>query len=257
MSLKNPNAPWWTRLLLATTVGMVPAGSALAADFQVNPVRIDLNDKTRTALLAVQNSSAESLRLQVSLYEWTQDAQGRVELSPTRDLTHFPSLLMVEPGQSRNIRVGGQLTAGDEEKTYRIIVEQLPTNKPPSSAGTQIHVLTRMSIPLFFAPAKSAPQGRVEGLALQDGAVSFSLRNTGNTHVFAKKAYVKGRDAEGRTVLDQAQVGWYVLAGDERQFSLQVPGELCHRLRELSVKVETDSGTFPATAALSGNHCGR
>lgn len=252
--MKNLRSYWWKRLLLGATLVM-PARAALASDFQVNPVRIDLNETTRTALLAIHNTSPEPVRLQISMYTWKQDAQGKVELTPTKELSYFPSLLTVEPGQARNIRVGGLIASGVAEKAYRIIVEQLPSSAA-LRMGSQLRVLTRMSIPLFVAPTEHAPKGEIERLELMAGKVSFSLRNTGNIHVFAKRARIRGLDSEGHTLFDKNQTGWYVLAGDERQFSLDVPGEQCRRIQTLSVEVSTDSGTFPATAALSGEHCG-
>lgn len=252
--MKNLCSHWWKRLLLGATL-VIPAHAALASDFQVNPVRIDLDEKTRTALLAVHNTSPEAVRLQVSMYTWSQDAQGKVDLTPTQELSYFPSLLTVEPGQARNVRVGGLIAAGVAEKAYRIIVEQLPAGTAPGE-GSQLRMLTRMSIPVFVAPTVHSPNGKIEHLELMDGKVSFSLRNTGNTHVFAKQARIRGLDSEGRSLFDKSQAGWYVLAGEERQFSLEVPGEQCRRLQSLSVEVSTDSGTFPATAAVAGAHCG-
>lgn len=253
--MKNLRSLWCLRLILGAALVVMPARMAWAADFHVSPVRLDLNERTRTALLTIENPGPEPLRLQVSLFTWTQDAQGKAVLTPTQDLTWFPSLLTVEPGQSRHIRIGGRLQAANTEKTYRVIVEQLPPALSPQEGSVRIRVLTRMSIPVFVAPPSRSIRGNIEGLALKAGTISFSLRNVGNTHVFAKKARVQGRDAQGKSVLDKEQTGWYVLAGDERQFSLSVPGELCRRLHTLSVEVTTDSGTFPATATLSGDRC--
>src|SRR4051812_25119627 len=115
-------------LLIGAALVLIPVRPVFAADFQVNPVRLDLNDKTRTALLTVHNQSPEPVRIQVSMFQWTQDTRGRMELTPTRDLSFFPSLMTVEPDQSRNIRVGGLVSSGATEKSYRIIVEQLPSS---------------------------------------------------------------------------------------------------------------------------------
>lgn len=254
--MKTLHSSWCLPFLLGAALVAVPVRSARASDFHVNPVRIDLDEKTRTGLISIDNPGPEPLRLQVSVFAWTQDAQGKVQLTPTRDLTYFPSLLTVEPGESRNIRVGGQLPVQSTERTYRLIVEQLPPAVTQSSVGTQIRMLTRMSIPLFVAPSERTPRGNVAGLALSQGTLSFALRNEGNTHVFAKKARVQARDAHGETVLDQEQAGWYVLAGGERRFTLPIPRELCPRLHSVSVEVTTDSGSFPATATLPGNGCG-
>jgi fimbrial chaperone protein len=247
---------WCSRRLLTVCLALVPVASALASDFQVNPVRLDLNGKTRTALLAVTNSSSEPVRLQVTVYSWRQDTSGKMELLPSQDLSLFPSLLTLEGHQSRNIRIGSPLTGGASEKAYRVIVEQMPSQTSSESGGSRITVLTRMSIPVFIAPAKASPQSRVENLEFAEGKVSFQLHNSGNTHVFARQARVQGLDAEGKALLDQSQTGWYVLAGDARQFSLELPGDLCRRLKKLSVEVTTDTGTFPATATVSGDRCG-
>jgi fimbrial chaperone protein len=253
--MKSLFSRWLSPLLISLTLVAVPFSPALAIDFHVNPVRLELNEKSQTTLLTVHNQSPDDVRLQVSTHTWAQDALGQMELAPTRDLSLFPSLLTLKPGQSRHVRVGMPVSAAEAEKTYRVVVEQLPSDTAPGKDGIHIQMRTRMSIPLFVAPKVIARQGRVEDLALREGRISFALRNSGTMHLLATRARVRGEDSKGHTILDKEQAGWYVLAGDERQFSLDVPGTLCRDLRKLSVEVRTDNGTLPAMAELSGMGC--
>lgn len=242
-------------LLFGLALAAIPSRSAHAADFHVSPVRFDLGKKQRTALLTISNTSAEPLRLQVSMHVWSQDAQNPQALTPTQDLTYYPSLLTVEPGQARNIRIGGQLQPADTEKSYRLLVTQLPPTAQPANA-MELRVLTQMSIPVFVEAEQSAPHGTVEEVALNRGELSFLLHNTGNIHFFAKKARIQGRDARGALLFDKEQSGWYVLPGVKQRFKVPVPPPLCARLHSVSVEVSTDAGVTPTSATLSGNSCG-
>ncbi len=98
-----------------------------------------------------------------------------MQLVQTNDLLFFPSLLEIGPGQSRRVRVGSTVPAGNSELSYRIIVEELPS---AGRAAGVVQVLTRLSVPVFVQPAAPRPKvvlkARVEG-----GQLQISLENGG------------------------------------------------------------------------------
>ena len=77
-----------------------------ASSFQVNPIRITLTPQGASSLVAVRNEGSDRLRLQVDFYAWDQSKQGEMILNPTDDLVVYPSLLTVDAGNERNVRVG-------------------------------------------------------------------------------------------------------------------------------------------------------
>jgi fimbrial chaperone protein len=248
---------WLTRWVLSVGLMLMPMSAALAVNFQVTPIRADLDAKTHTALFAVRNLSPEPVRVQVSVYEWTQDASGKMELTPTRELSYFPSLLTIEPGQSRNIRVGSTLMPGAREKAFRIIVEQLPVAAIASGKSAGLTMLLRISIPIFIAPTTLTSQGQIEHLQVADGKVSFALRNTGTAHLLARQVRVEGKGADGEPLLDKSQSGSYVLEGGERQFSLDLPADLCRRMKKVSVAIRTEGSSLSGAVDVPREACPR
>ncbi|MFX7333387.1 fimbria/pilus periplasmic chaperone, partial [Acinetobacter baumannii] len=72
------------------------------------------------------NQSNESADLQVRIFEWTQNA-GQDQLIPTDDIAISPPFLKLKPNDSYNLRVvriKPEPISG--EKTYRIIIDELP-----------------------------------------------------------------------------------------------------------------------------------
>ena len=109
---------------------------AHAATFKISPIQIYLSAGKTTELLAVENQSSESVRLQVTAFGWNQSPRGDIELAPTEDVVFFPALLTLEPGKERKIRIGVSKPAGAVERTYRVFVEELP----PLDVGKRLPV---------------------------------------------------------------------------------------------------------------------
>src|SRR5438309_434670 len=93
---------------IAVACALVGLGvqTAHASQFEVTPVRIELSPRASSVLLALRNQSGDAIRFQVSAFAWSQDQAGKMQLAPTQDILFFPSLLTVQAGQLRNIRIG-------------------------------------------------------------------------------------------------------------------------------------------------------
>ncbi|WP_338268368.1 fimbrial biogenesis chaperone [Corallococcus caeni] len=235
-------------LLLLVTTG------AGASDFQVSPVRVDVGDRVRSALLTVRNQGQEPLRLQVTAFAWDQDSRGEQRLTATTDVSFFPSLLSLEAGEVRNIRVGVAGAPGATERTYRLIIEQLPPLVRGGSSPPGIRVLTRMSIPVFMAPVRGAGIGGIRAPCLKAGAVAFSVYNKGTAHFLVQSVHVRGLDAAGAVVMERQLPGWYVLAGGRRDYTLDLTAPLVRQIRRITVDARTDvsnlSGSFDVAAGV-------
>ena len=241
------------QLVVAAAFMLIAASTASAATFTVNPTQIFLSSRTTTALLTLRNDSEETLRFQLTAFAWQQAPNGELQLTPTQDVVFFPALLSLAPKEERRIRVGSTVGAAEQERTYRIFVEELP-----SAAGQRenaVRVLTKMGIPIFIRPAKEAATADLRDLALRSGALHFTLNNRGSVHFVPQKVLVRAVGAGGERLLEQELKAWYVLAGGRRDFELAVPAASCAQVASLLVEVEFNSNLLKETLQTPGGTC--
>jgi fimbrial chaperone protein len=240
--------------LLAAATSLAAAAPAAAATFSVNPTQIFLSGRTTSSLLTLRNESTEMLRFQLTGFAWSQSPAGEIELQPTTDVVFFPALLSLKPGEERKIRVGSTVAPGAAEKTYRIFVEELPPTGE-NSAGSAVHVLTKMGIPIFVRPAKESAAATLAELGVRDGALHFALRNTGTIHLVPQSITLRGLATDGQKVFEQALAAWYVLAGGRRDFDVALSSPDCGRAASVLVEIQLGSTALAETLQTPGGAC--
>lgn len=232
------------------------AGLAAGATFFVSPTRVVLTARAATALVTVRNDGDVPLRFQVGVYVWNQGAQGQILLAPTDDLIVFPLMMTLGPKQERSVRVGAVTPFGAVEKSYRLIVEELPpVERPGESAG--VRVLTRMGVPVFLQPAAPKASASLTDVALGPDGLTFSLRNTGNVFFVPDAVTVTALDGLGNVVLEQTLEAWYVLAAGVRAFVVAVPRPLCEQVRSFAISVEVGKVSLKGRLETPASACGR
>lgn len=226
-----------------------------AGSFQVYPIRVTLTANESTTLMTVKNDGAEKLRLQVSVLAWDQNKQGEMVLKSTEDIIFYPTLLNIDSGDQRNLRVGTRTKEVTREKSYRIIVEELPPNAKLQSTG--VRFLTKISIPIFIQPSKVETKGVIDQLTLRKGELSFEIRNHGNVHIQPREIRVKGTAPDNGVPLDRKIPGWYVLAGGLREYRIDVPINECLKIKDLKVEFEINEKPVNETYAVPADACVR
>jgi fimbrial chaperone protein len=234
---------------------LVPSAPAFAATFSVNPTQIALSARVTSSLLTLRNESDETLRFQLSAFNWTQGVRGEIQLAPTDEVIFFPALLTLAPKEERRIRVGTTAIAGAQEKTYRVFVEELPSTDA-GRAGAAVRVLTKMGIPVFVRPARETATATLADLGLSDGTLHFSLSNTGTVHVIPQKIRVRGVGARGDAVFEREVAGWYILPGGRRDFDLPLPPAECTRTASVQIEAAFESMSLKESLQTAGA-CGR
>ena len=233
------------------------AAPAIAASFSVDPTQIRLSADTPSALLTIRNESTHAVRMQLTAAAWSQSLRGEMELQPTGDIVFFPALFTLAPGQDRKIRVGTTASFGGVERSYRLIVEELPPDPSQVPPGSGVQMLTRISLPVFLRPASPRAAAALQAVGLVDGSVSFRLQNTGTVHVTPEAVRVRGFAAGGETVIDRDIAGWYVLAGSARVFTLGISPPDCSRIRSLAIQVTVNGTVLSERLEAPGGTCGR
>src|SRR3954470_5717834 len=246
------------RLILVVLAGVIVAGAGpvAAATFSVNPTQIFLSARSTTALLTVRNDSDETLRFQLSAFAWDQGADGEIKLTPTQDVVFFPALLTLAPKEERRIRVGSTSATATQEKTYRIFVEELP-GTAAGAPGASVRVLTKMGIPIFMRPARETATATLTDLNFRSAELRFAIASTGTVHVVPQRIRVRGIAVNGQPVFDREVAGWYILAGERRDFALPLPPRDCERVTSLLVEASFETTTLTETLQTPASTCAR
>ncbi|SPQ00600.1 putative Sigma-fimbria biogenesis chaperone protein [Candidatus Sulfobium mesophilum] len=218
----------------------ITPGSALSADFTVNPVNLFFAAKQRTSLLTIMNNAESPLTLQVTTVAWTQDDEGKDVYSPTEDVIVFPKIFTVEKGQQRLVRIGVKVSPVSSERTFRVYMEEVRPSQEEEFRGAMLTTLTKVGIPVFISPVKTLPEGKIEKAVISKGALSFSIVNRGNVHFMLRGVKVEGFDKGGTQVFRKDFGGWYVLSDRIKKFNTEVPIETCLKVDTIKIEVATD-----------------
>lgn len=236
-------------LLLASVLALgVLSTDAAAGTFQISPTRLDLAARGKSAIFTLTNTGTMPVRLQAKGFAWDQSLTGEQVLSATQDLVVFPTLFTLGPGETRKVKVGITVAPEARERSYRLIVEELPA--PARTEGTGLRVLTRMSMPIFQPPLRQVVAGVVSQVALRGGHLAIEVQNRGTVNVMLQAARATGKDASGAVVWRGEAAGWYLLAGGARAFDLEVPAEKVAKISSVEVEAVTDQGAWKQRAEL-------
>jgi fimbrial chaperone protein len=231
-------------------------GQAEATGFGIVPTQILLGPKSPSATMTLHSEDDRTLRFQFSVMAWAQNAQGVMQLSPTKDIVFFPQLFELEPAKARIVRIGTPSLNVAVEKTYRLFVKELPPLGKPEGGGAQVNILTNLSIPIFVQPAKPVADGRIDSFAAQKRRASFEIKNLGNIHFQIKEVKVTGLGEAQKKIFEQKQAGWYVLAAGVRDYEFELPPSICGRIKSLTVEAAMEHGSLTARFDLPPTACG-
>lgn len=222
--------------LLSVAVLLLAPMPAQAAEFSVSPIRAEFKGGVLTETITVANEGTTPLRVTVKLMEWTQDPNGQDVYSDSTDLVYFPRELDILAGARRLIRVGAKAPAGTVERTYRLFIEEVLTGpRPPGTA--QVAFFFRFGVPIFLTPAAPRQQLELGDPTLLRGKLSIPVRNAGNQHFRIGKLTV----SDGAS-FSQDVPGWYSLAGSQRNYTADIPQDVCRRAKSLRVTLEGENG---------------
>lgn len=236
------------------------ASRASAADFQIQPTTLSLSAGEKSGAFSVINNGSEKIDFQISLKEWTQDENGKDVYADTEDMVFFPKIMTVEPNSQRAIRVGIKGPPSAREKTFRLFVEEIPTQKKESEAEkgkirAGLTIAFRFATPIFVRPVKPQESAVVERLDMARGSVKASVRNTGNVHLKLRSVQFTGRAADGKEVFSKEFAGWYVLHGVAQTYEATVPKDQCQNLATIDVKALAENLMITGTLNVQKNMC--
>jgi fimbrial chaperone protein len=230
---------------------LLAASPALAGGLQVAPVAVTLTATETSDGLTLSNVGEAPLHAQVRVYRWQQGGEDGETLAPTGDLVVSPPMIALQPGGQqlvRVVRVGSAPDAGAPERTYRIVVDELPV--AGGNPGGGINFVLRYSLPAFVQPPGPPVEADLAWeLVESDGAIAVRVANGGRQH--AQVADVTLVAADGaRTTLAAGLLG-YALPGASRTWTTDVPWSATAREGTLEVRINGQEAraTLPAAGS--------
>lgn len=216
---------------VALAVLLIALGpAARAAALEVAPVSHDLAPGVSALSMTVSNRGAAAVHLQLRGYAWRQDG-GEDRLLPADEVIVAPAIFSLAPGQSQTVRALIRGAASDRERSYRLLLDELPGDEPDS----HVRMALRLSIPVFLAAGPARPAQ----LEWQFDAARrvLSVANLGAARERVRELSLRGSDGQRLALLGGATP--YVLAGAQRHWS--VPAALPPGAR-LNLSAQTDAG---------------
>jgi fimbrial chaperone protein len=252
----DDNSPGWRAwargfrapIIAATVLAAAPVD---ASNFSIDRTRIELSKGNSSEVITILNRSTEPLRLQVTGFRWSQAAGEPMVLEPTDDIVYFPTVLQLEPGASRQVRVGYVGTPPSRERTYRIILEELPA---PAGADNTVRVLTRLNVPVFVEAARQSASPRLGAVAREGATLIVPVHNDGSSHFTIEAVAVSAVDRQGRPLFSKDVSGWYVLAGSANVFNVALPTE-CEQAATFHISVRTAAQTLTTVLERGDRPC--
>lgn len=222
----------------------------------------------KSELLTLQNRSDTAMNMELSAFSWDQSATSDQKLDPTDDLIFFPSVFSLQPGEVQLVRVGSTVPPGLTEKTYRVLLHELPATTasaaPKTGVKSSVAVLVSTYVSVFILPTTLIGGESIDGLAMKGGQITFQVKNDGNVHIGAQRFTVKGLGASGKEVFKHQYLGGFVLAQKSREYKVPVPDAQCHDIESVSVEypfqrpagiIDLKFDTLKAQAAVGADAC--
>jgi fimbrial chaperone protein len=236
------------RAALCAMAMLIPS-IAFAAQWDVDPVRIELSPQQQTAAIIIRNESDQPTSIQISAVAWSQ-VDGKDVYMPTRELLVSPPIVTIPPKSDQVIRAALRRDADPaKELTYRINLQELPMQAEPGFTGVQVAL--RVGLPVFVQPQQgtAAPEMTWNVSSAPDNMFKVGMRNSGNAHVQVSdfSLYAPGSDQ----ALSVAAGSSYVLAGQSGEWLLKQGSAQSSGGDRLRLKAYTDAEAVDTVLVLA------
>lgn len=190
-----------------------------AASIRLSPVSVEILNDQSASSISLYNQSNESSDLQVRVFEWRQNA-GQDQLIPTDEIAVSPPFLKLQPNDSYNLRVVRiNPVPVSGERTYRIIIDELPKPIDNRKVDQGVNVLLRSSLPLFVVN-KDAITKLTWSIQQEQNNSSLIINNVGNRHALLSNLTLVDTTANKSYAIKVNTVNGYILAGKARNFNI-------------------------------------
>ena len=222
--------------LAAMQVVLTTAPAARAQALSVLPVNVHIPPGEQAATVNVTNTGTAPTSIQIRAYDWSQQGD-KDELAASNNVVVSPPISTIAPGESQLVRLILRKPPQGREATYRIVLDQIP----PAAEPGVVHVVLRMSIPIFAHPGGKGTAADVDfHVEVKDGETYLVGTNDGLSHEAIRKIELKTSD--GRTLKSADSESPYVLAGTTRHWKIDAPDAAPQPDGSLQLTAVSDAG---------------
>jgi fimbrial chaperone protein len=232
---------------LCTATLLLP-GFAGAAEWEIDPVRVELSPEQQTTVITLKNTSDKPTSIQIDVVGWAQ-LDGKDVYTASRELLVSPPIVTIPAKSEQVVRAALRRQAdANSELSYRINLQELPP--PPVPGFTGIQVALRISLPVFVQSQKgnAAPKMVWNVVRMPDNSLKVGLKNQGNAHVHITdfSLYLPG----GNQAIASEPSASYVMAGQTREWLLKLASLDKIADGRLQLKGYTDAGNVDTELVL-------
>ena len=226
------------KALAAVFFALLTAPAASGQALSVLPVNIFFSPGQKATSLTVTNKGNSETAIQIRAYAWNQKGDDD-QLAASSDVVLSPPLARIAPGATQVIRLILRQTPEKREVTYRILIDQIP---PPAEPGV-VHVVLRLSIPIFVKPAIRAFPDVQFHMECDADHIYLVAINAGNLHEAIRDIVLTTSD--GRKLKLESGASPYVLSGSTRRWRIATQdNSLPLQAETLQLTARADAGAI-------------
>lgn len=194
-----------TFFFCALLVALSPA--LLAGQLTVAPLTMTMAPNQPNATYKLTNGSDQESFYQLQLFAW-EEVEGKTRLLKQDELIVSPPVTLIAGNGEQLVRIIRQRpTQSDNEKSYRLIVSEVPDTETPQ--GANLRVLLRMSLPVFVGG-----EGKEYDLSAYYKDGILRVRNAGNKHARLSDVFWTNQSSNKQYEIRKGLLG-YALPGSE------------------------------------------
>jgi len=222
-------------LVSAAVILLFSGAPAKAQSLSVLPVNVFFAPGQKASSLTVTNTGTTETAIQIRAFAWSQP-DGDDQLAASDAVVLSPPLATIAPGASQVVRLILRQLPQGREATYRILIDQIP---PPAEPGI-VHMVLRLSIPIFAQPPTRAVPHVQFHLAVDSGKLVLVGINDGLSHEVIRDIVLSTNDR--RKLAAESGASPYILAGVTRRWTIAPEGPLPLPGETLQLTAHTDAG---------------
>jgi fimbrial chaperone protein len=230
-------------LALAAILVVLTGLAAEAQSLSVLPINIFISPGEKVSALTVTNTGDTETAVQIRAFAWGQKNNDD-QLADSDAVVLGPPIARIAPGASQVIRLVLRRQAEGREATYRILIDQIP---PPAEPGI-VHMVLRLSVPIFVQPATRAVPHLQFHLETDDGKLYLVGTNDGLRHEVIRGIELSA--ADGRKLKEEVSTSPYILAGATRRWPIAAQGTLPLPGETLLLIAHSDAGAINQQVGL-------